>query len=571
MSFLSTLISGISLGSMYALIALGYTMVYGIAKMLNFAHGEVIMIGGIATYEILAVMGMNAYVAIAVAVVVCTVLGVVVEKIAYKPLRKAGSLAVLITAIGVSYFLQNIALLTFGSAYKSYTIQELKFSWDITSNFSIQGTTIINITLTVVIMVALTLFIRFTKTGRSMLAVSEDRDAAQLMGINVNGVISVTFAIGSALACLLYTSLLTYQVAEIEQAELSEGEEEQLRQRKKILANAEKITENLGALHQLLQTSEGSAYDILARADRFFAELSECSAEFESLYHQFVDAYENLKDVTEEIADKYDRFEYDDRELDEIEERLDLIRSLKRKYGDTFEQIQTYLQQAQKELNSIQHADEQIQALVKEQDAALEQLQQKADRLTRSRQEAAEILQKKIVDNLAFLEMPNVRFHVSIRSCDPKNDGVDQVEFLLSPNLGEALKPLSEIASGGELSRIMLSIQNVLADTDHTETLIFDEIDTGVSGRAAQKIGIKLGQMAQVCQVITITHLAQIACYADRHYLIRKNHDEHRTYTEVVLLNHAQRIQELARILGGIHITPSVLSAAEEMLKQKTE
>lgn len=365
--------------------------------------------------------------------------------------------------------------------------------------------------------------------------------------------------------------LLTYQVAEIEQAELSEGEEEQLRQRKKILANAEKITENLGALHQLLQTSEGSAYDILARADRFFAELSECSAEFESLYHQFVDAYENLKDVTEEIADKYDRFEYDDRELDEIEERLDLIRSLKRKYGDTFEQIQTYLQQAQKELNSIQHADEQIQALVKEQDAALEQLQQKADRLTRSRQEAAEILQKKIVDNLAFLEMPNVRFHVSIRSCDPKNNGVDQVEFLLSPNLGEALKPLSEIASGGELSRIMLSIQNVLADTDHTETLIFDEIDTGVSGRAAQKIGIKLGQMAQVCQVITITHLAQIACYADRHYLIRKNHDEHRTYTEVVLLNHAQRVQELARILGGIHITPSVLSAAEEMLKQKTE
>lgn len=200
MSFLSTLISGISLGSMYALIALGYTMVYGIAKMLNFAHGEVIMIGGIATYEILAVAGLNAYVAIIVAVVVCTILGVVVEKIAYKPLRSAGSLAVLITAIGVSYFLQNVALITFGSAYKSYTIQELKFSWDITPEFSIQGTTIINIVLTVIIMIALTLFIRFTKTGRSMLAVSEDRDAAQLMGINVNGVISVTFAIGSALA-----------------------------------------------------------------------------------------------------------------------------------------------------------------------------------------------------------------------------------------------------------------------------------------------------------------------------------------------------------------------------------
>lgn len=200
MSFLSTLINGISLGSMYALIALGYTMVYGIAKMLNFAHGEVIMIGGIATYEILSAANMNAYVAILVSIAVCTILGVVIEKVAYKPLRRAGSLAVLITAIGVSYFLQNIALLTFGAAAKSYTIQELNFSWQIADGLTVQGTTLVNIGITVIIMIALTLFIKFTKVGRSMLAVSEDRDAAQLMGINVNGVISVTFAIGSALA-----------------------------------------------------------------------------------------------------------------------------------------------------------------------------------------------------------------------------------------------------------------------------------------------------------------------------------------------------------------------------------
>lgn len=200
MNFLSLLINGISLGSMYALIALGYTMVYGIAKMLNFAHGEVIMIGGIATYEILAAAHLNAYVAIIVAIVVCTILGVVVEKVAYKPLRRAGSLAVLITAIGVSYFLQNIALLTFGASDKSYTIQELQFNWRINSELSIHGTTIINVVVMVVIMVALTIFIKYTKMGRSMMAVSEDKDAAQLMGINVNGVISVTFAIGSALA-----------------------------------------------------------------------------------------------------------------------------------------------------------------------------------------------------------------------------------------------------------------------------------------------------------------------------------------------------------------------------------
>lgn len=195
MEFLSLLINGISLGSMYALIALGYTMVYGIAKMLNFAHGDVIMIGGIATYEIMSNVTANPAVAVVVSVVVCTVLGITIEKVAYKPLRRASSLAVLITAIGVSYLLQNIALLSFGTANKSYTVKALDFSVGI-----VKGSAIVNITAALIIMIALSLFMKYSKQGKAMLAVSEDKDAAQLMGINVNSTISLTFAIGSALA-----------------------------------------------------------------------------------------------------------------------------------------------------------------------------------------------------------------------------------------------------------------------------------------------------------------------------------------------------------------------------------
>ena len=201
MSFISTLINGISLGSMYALIALGYTMVYGIAKMLNFAHGDVIMVGGIVTFTAASSFGLHPAVSILLAVVVCTVLGVTIEKVAYSPLRRASSLAVLITAIGVSYFLQNLVLLTFGTENKSYTFDFLKnMSWKINDSLTIGGATIINIIAMVVIMIALNLFVNKTKPGHAMLAVSEDRDAAILMGINVNRTISLTFAIGSALA-----------------------------------------------------------------------------------------------------------------------------------------------------------------------------------------------------------------------------------------------------------------------------------------------------------------------------------------------------------------------------------
>lgn len=201
MSFISSIISGISLGSMYALIALGYTMIYGIAKMLNFAHGDVIMVGGIVTYTVISSFGLHPLIGVLFAVLACTVLGVVIEKVAYKPLRNASSLAVLITAIGVSYFLQNVALLTFGTNNKSLSMKFLdKLTININSELIINGATVVNIVTMIVVMTALLLFVNFTKPGRAMRAVSEDRGAAQLMGVNVNATISLTFAIGSALA-----------------------------------------------------------------------------------------------------------------------------------------------------------------------------------------------------------------------------------------------------------------------------------------------------------------------------------------------------------------------------------
>lgn len=200
MSIISDLINGISLGSMYALIALGYTMVYGIAKMLNFAHGEVIMAGGVATYTAISSLGLNPFISIIAAVIVCTVLGITIEKVAYKPLRKATSLAVLITAIGVSYFLQNLALLTFGTDNKTLSMKFLDNFTIQLDNLTINGATVINVSITIIVMIGLVLFVNFTKPGRAMRAVSEDRGAAQLMGVNVNATISLTFAIGSALA-----------------------------------------------------------------------------------------------------------------------------------------------------------------------------------------------------------------------------------------------------------------------------------------------------------------------------------------------------------------------------------
>lgn len=358
--------------------------------------------------------------------------------------------------------------------------------------------------------------------------------------------------------------LLQYQITEIEDANVQDGEEERLQERKHMLANAEKIADALAFLTNTLQ-GERSVYDLLARADGRFSELASYSTDFEQLYDRFVTAYDEITDISETIADEAESIEYNENALDAVQERLELIRTLRRKYG---EDLSDYVRRAKDELEEISFSEKRLAELEKESLAAERELLSASDTLTHLRQVAAQTLKEQIVAELAFLDMPKVRFEVRIEPKKPKSDGMDAVEFLLSSNVGEDLKPLSEIASGGELSRIMLSIKNVLADADSVATLIFDEIDTGVSGRAAQKIGMKLKEMSRKKQVITITHLAQIAAYADSHYLIEKRSDDLRTYTSVRPLTKPERVEEISRILGGVEITDTVRAAAEEMLDE---
>lgn len=362
--------------------------------------------------------------------------------------------------------------------------------------------------------------------------------------------------------------LLQYQIHEIEQADIKIDEDNRLDAKRKILYNAEKITETFTFLNDLLSEGEYNIHDMLAQAKIKIREIASFSSEFEQIYDRYENLYEEMSDIIESLRDISESFHYDKAELDAIEDRLDLIRTLKRKYGQNISDINAYLDSAKREFAEISLSEKQLDKLEKELALAEINLIKEAENLTTARKEASELLKKQIIDELSFLEMKDVRFDVKITHKDPKSDGMDSVEFLLSSNIGEELKPLSEIASGGELSRIMLSIKNVLADADNIQTLIFDEIDTGVSGRAAQKIGMKLKDMSIKKQVIIITHLAQIASYANTHYLIEKNSDNQRTYTYIHILNEEEQVTELSRILGGIEITSAIRATAKEMLQK---
>ncbi|MBO4391767.1 MAG: DNA repair protein RecN, partial [Clostridia bacterium] len=252
-------------------------------------------------------------------------------------------------------------------------------------------------------------------------------------------------------------------------------------------------------------------------------------------------------------------------ELDSVEARLDTIRSFRRKYGNTVAEMLEFLEKAKEELENIEFSDERIKALQKELSVAQKELDSASAALSESRKKAAKRLEKSITDELVFLDMPSVRFAVDIKEKQQEKDGADSVEFLISPNIGEDLKPLSSIASGGELSRIMLAVKNVLPKNG-AGTLVFDEIDTGVSGRAAQKIAVKLKQMSSSGQVLVVTHLAQIAAKGDVHFVISKESRNERTYTRVSPVTGEDRINELARIMGGDSITPALLQTAREML-----
>lgn len=367
------------------------------------------------------------------------------------------------------------------------------------------------------------------------------------------------------------TDLLSYQINEISSAALFPDEEEELQSAKKKMQNSVKIIEALHIAHDLLQGTEES--------DGILSMLDQTQEQFQMLevyYPQIksdriLDMRYELEEVRENLRDALSDAEMDPAELNRIEERLDLIFRLKRKYGGSVEEILAFKERAQQELDSIIHAEELQAKLEKEHGQSEARLIKLAKQLSEKRKSAAKQFEDQVCAELTFLDMPSVRFIVHAETGELDETGIDRMEFYISTNPGEPPKPIGKIASGGELSRIMLSLKNVIAEGDRVGTLIFDEVDTGVSGRAAQKIGRKLKQASAGRQIICVTHLAQVAAFADTHLLIAKIVRDGRTFTTVNALPQEERVQELARIMGGENLTPTVLASARELILQAKE
>ena len=361
---------------------------------------------------------------------------------------------------------------------------------------------------------------------------------------------------------------LRYQIAEIEKAELEPGEDEALEERRKILQNSEKLSDGLNDAAECLYGGEDSdgAAGLLAQAEYALSRLARFSDSFSSLHERVNDLKYQVQDIAEEVRDARDELSYSADELEEIEARLDVIHKLRRKYGATCADILEFLNKAKKELDDIEFADDHLERLKGKLQKAEKQAWDAALVLRKNRKETAELLSDRILTELAQLDMPRVQFQCQFQEQELGSTGADAVAFYMSANAGEALKPLSKVASGGELARIMLAMKNVLAEKDQVETLIFDEVDTGVSGRAAQKVAEKLRSVAAHKQVLCVTHLPQLAALADTHLLISKSERDGRTYTTVTPLDLEGRKRELARIIGGANITETTLKSAEEML-----
>lgn len=362
---------------------------------------------------------------------------------------------------------------------------------------------------------------------------------------------------------------LQYQIAEIEKAELEPGEDEALEERRKLLQNAERLSKGVDEAVEALYGGEESdgAAGLLTQAEHALGRLSRFSDSFTSLHERITDLMYQVRDAAEEAKDMRDDLSYSADELEQIESRLDVIYRLRKKYGTTCQEILDYLEKARRELADIEFADDRLERLKQKLQKAEQEAWAAAEALRQNRRENAEIMSARILQELKELDMPRVQFRCQFRELELQPNGADAVAFYLSANAGEALKPLSKVASGGELARIMLSMKNVLAEKDQIATLIFDEVDTGVSGRAAQKVAEKLRKLAQHKQVLCVTHLPQMAALADTHMLISKCERDGRTYTSVTPLDTEGRKRELARIIGGTHITETTLKSAEEMLR----
>lgn len=362
--------------------------------------------------------------------------------------------------------------------------------------------------------------------------------------------------------------LLTYQIEELEQANLRENEKEELMERKTTMMHAEKIASAITAAKAALDGDE-SFDGVLSTLTAITASLQDSEQYLPALNPIIQKLHElsyGLEDVSDALREQESQMEFDASELLEIETRLDLLYRLSIKYGQTTEEMLAFLEKCRQELNQINHSEETLIQLNETYEILKEKAIQLAKQLSDKRKKTAEQFTKKVKHELQFLNMPGIEFQVEQERVPLNSNGCDKIQFLISVNPGEPAKPIAKIASGGELSRIMLAIQTVLSAHDDLDTMIFDEVDTGISGSAAQKVGLKLHEVSKYAQVICITHLAQIACLADYHLLIQKQVTNHKTYTQVIPLSKEAQTKEIARMIGGETITPLLLQNAQEMI-----
>ena len=366
---------------------------------------------------------------------------------------------------------------------------------------------------------------------------------------------------------------LTFQIEEIRAANLVSGEEEQLKERRKVLQNAEKLSDALRMADEALyggDSSDGAA-GLLSNAEHALSRVSTISADMQTLHQKISDLMYSVQDAADELRAMRDDLSYSEGELEEIEERLDAIHKLKRKYGASVEDVLAYLADSEQRLDEIEFASDRIETLKKREAELQKETIRQGEILREKRLSAAQAMESRICDELRQLDMPKIRFVCEFTPQQPMQTGLDSVRFLMSANVGENLKPLSKVASGGELARIMLAMKQVLAQQDGVPTLIFDEVDAGVSGRAAQKVAYKLWTVSKGRQVLCVTHLPQIAAMADAEYTVEKRVENERTYTSVLHLDGSGRKQELARLIGGSMITETTLAGAAELLRLAEE
>ncbi len=367
--------------------------------------------------------------------------------------------------------------------------------------------------------------------------------------------------------------LLKYQINEIESADVKVGELKELIEKRDLIRNSEKLRLSLEMCKTLLSGDDDSsgAETMLTQSLNEFSSVSKIMKDTEKLLERFDFAVSEITDISAEIRDLCESVSFDPNELDECEQRIDLINMLNKKYGGDETAVLDFLINAKQELQNITVSDEMIVELEKQSEILEDKLVEKGSVLTKSRRKAADDFAKRVCDVLQYLEMPKVVFLVDIKPKMYTVDGCDEVEFLISANLGQEAKPLAKIASGGELSRIMLAIKSIMSDFDDANTLIFDEIDTGISGKAADKVGRQMKTLSKGKQVLCVTHLAQIAASADSHYLISKSSTEDSTYTKVIEILGDNRVNEIARIMSGGNMTENLYKTAKELIENHND